>query len=178
MRARWAVGAELVAGSCLVCVVMWLFGGMLAMAAQEAVLSPGYFVKFEVQGGPTAFFTEVSSLGSESEVVEQKIVGANGQTIIKNVPGRLKWKEIVLKRGLTIDMSFWVWRAQVEAGNLQAASLKFSITFLNASLQPFARWEGVGGWLSKLVTLSHDRNAPVPMLEELTIVHSGLTRTQ
>ena len=92
------------------------------------------------------------------------------------MPGRLTWKEIVLKRGL--DMSFWVWRAQVEAGNLQAARLKFSITLLNTSLQPFARYEGVGGCPSKLVTLSHGRNAPVPMLEELTIVHSGLTRTQ
>ena len=178
MRASWTVGAELVAGSCVVGVVMWLSGGMPAMAAQEAVLSAGYFVKFEVQGGPTAFFTEVSSLGSESEVVEQKVVGPNGQTIIKNVPGRLKWKEIVLKRGLTSDMSFWVWRAQVEAGNHQGAGQRFFITLLNASLQPFARWEGVGGWPSKLVTLTNDRNASVLMLEELTIVHSGLTRTQ
>ncbi len=139
MRARWPFGAALVAGSCVVGVVMWLSGSMPAMTAQEAVLSAEYFVKFKVQGGPTAFFTEVSSLGSESEVVEKKIVGANGQTIIKSLPGRLKWKEIVLKRGLTNDMSFWVWRAQVEAGNLQAARLKCSITLLNTSLQPFAR---------------------------------------
>lgn len=85
-------------------------------------------MKLELQGGPTAFFTEVSSPGSESEVVEQKIVSTNGQSFIKNVSGRLKSTEIVLNRGFSNDMRFEVWQVQGESGNLQAASLKYSTT--------------------------------------------------
>ena len=178
MKARWAFGVELVAGSFMVIAVMWLLGGVPAAAALEASTSTGYIVKLEVQGGPTGFFTEVSGLGSESEIVEQKMAGPSGQTIMRSVPGPLRWKEIVLKRGVTSDKSLWVWRAQVEAGNVQGASLKFFITLIGPSMQPIARWEGLGGWPSKLIIPPIDRTAPVPTVEELTIVHAGLTRTQ
>ena len=44
MRTRWPFAAELVDWSSVVGVVMWLSGGMPAMAPQEAVLSAGYEV--------------------------------------------------------------------------------------------------------------------------------------
>jgi phage tail-like protein len=166
--------------------VTWLLDSMPVAAAtsirEDPVLS-GVVVKLEVQGGPTAFFSEISGLGSESEVVEQKAAGRSGQTIVQSLPGRLKWKEIVVKRSVTSDKSFSVWRAQVETGNLKGAILNFVITILSPSMQPVARWEGSGGWPSKLVVVpTIDRSAPastpVSLVEELTIVHSGLVRTQ
>jgi phage tail-like protein len=178
MRSRWAFGLEVAAGSFMVVAVMWLLGAMPAAAQREAPVSSGSVVKLEVQGGPTGFFSEVSGLGSESEVVEQKTTGPSGQMIMRNVPGLLRWKQIVLKRGMTSDRSLWVWRAQIEAGNVQGATLKFSITLLGPSLQPIARWEGSGGWPSRLIIPSIDHNAPGPVVEELTIAHSGLVRTQ
>ena len=178
MRSRWAFGLEVAAGSCLAMAVMWLLGAMPAAAAREEPLFSGVPVKLEVQGGPTGLFSEVSGLGSESEVVEQKTTGPGGQTIIRHVPGALRWKEIVLKRGATTDRSLWLWRAQIEAGNVQGATLKFSITVFGSSLQPIARWEGFGGWPSRLIVPSINLNAPGPVVEELTISHSGLVRTQ
>ena len=178
MKSRWAVGAELVAGSFMLMAVMWLPGDMPAAVAQGRV-DPivGSIVKLEVKNGPTGFFSEISGLGSESEVVEQRTTGPGGQIIVRNVPGRLK-SQIVLKRGMTTDRSLWVWRAQVEAGNLQGAILNFSITVLGTTMQPVARWEGVGGWPSKLIAQSIDHTATTPAVEELTIAHSGLVRTQ
>ena len=178
MRSRCAFGLEVAAGSFMVVAVMWLLGAMPAAAQREAPIFSGVAVKLEVQGGPTGFFSEVSGLGSESEVVEHKTTGGTGQTIIRNVPGPLRWKEIVLKRGMTSDRSLWVWRAQIEAGNVQGATLKFSITMLGPSLQPIARWEGIGGWPSRLIVLPVDSKAPGPAVEELAIAHSGLVRTQ
>lgn len=176
-RSRWAFGLEVAAGSFLVVVVMWLLGAMPAAAArEEPIISAA--VKLEVQGGPTGFFSEVLGLGSESEVVEQRTTGPGGQIIIRNVPGLLRWKPIVLKRSMTSDRSLWLWRAQIEAGNVQGATLKFVITVLGTSLQPIARWEGFGGWPSKLIIPSLDHNATGPPVEELTIAHSGLVRTQ
>jgi hypothetical protein len=53
-------------------------------------------------GAVTGYFTEVSGLGSESEIVEHKIM-AKGvkEPIVRKIPGRLKWGDIVLKRGIT-----------------------------------------------------------------------------
>ena len=178
MQSRWALDSKVAAGSFLVVGVMWLLGAVPAAAQRTDPVSAPFGVKLEVQGGPTAFFSEILGLGSESEVVEQRTTGPGGQTIIRHVPGALRWKEIVLKRSMTSDRSLWLWRAQVEAGNVQAATLKFSITVLGPSLQPVARWEGIGGWPSRLIVPSLDRNAQGPPVEELTIAHSGLVRTQ
>ena len=178
MRSCWAFGLEVAARSFLAVAVMWLLGAMPAAAQRVDPISAAFGVKLEVERGPAGFFSEVLGLGSESEVVEQKTTGPGGQTIIRHVPGALRWKEIVLKRSMTADRSLWLWRAQIEAGNVQGATLKFSITVLGSSLQPVARWEGFGGWPSKLIIPSLDRNATGPPVEELTITHSGLVRTQ
>ena len=179
MKSRWALGSEVAAGSFLIVVVMWLLGATPAAAAREEPIFSGFGVKLEVERGPTGLFFEVSGLGSESEVVEQKTTGPSGQAVIWNVPGRLKWKEIVLRRGMASDRSLWLWRAQIEAGHVQGAILKFSITVLGPSLQPVARWEGSGGWPSRLIVLPIDNRSPqAPVVEELTITHSGLVRTQ
>ena len=191
MRSRSAWYAELSAGSFMIIAVIWLLGGMPVVATaatattREDPILTGLGVKIEMQGGPTIFTNEISGLGSESEVIEQKAATPTGQTILQSLPGRIKWKEIIVRRALTSDKSFATWRAQVETGNLKGAIFNFSITLLGATLQPVARWEGVGGWPSKLNIIfpSFDRTGPagtpVPVvLEELTIVHSGLVRTQ
>ena len=127
------------------------------------------------------FFRRFSGIGSESEVIEQKTTAPTGQTTVQNLPGRLKWKELVVKRSLTSDKSFSTWRAQVETGNLKGAIFNFSIILLNTALQPVARWEGSGGWPSKLNFIFPSIApgvTPTPVVEELTIMHSGLVRTQ
>lgn len=179
MSARGKLGAKTV-GTFLLMAMVWLSNSLPA-GAQRLDPTPGFAVKVEIQGIPgTIFISELSGLGSESEVVEQKSVALGGQPVVHNVPGRLKWHDLVIKRGLTGDKSFWAWRAMVEAGNLQGAIRTFSITFLNASLtQPLARWEGVGGWPSKLIIPTPaSASSSTLMIEELTITHSGLTRTQ
>ena len=178
MMSRWKGGVKAV-GMFLLMAVVWLFSGLPA-GAQTRDTIPGFAVKVEIQGLPAIFISELTGIGSESEVVEQKIVGLSGQSVVQHVPGRLKWKDIVIKRGLTGDKSFWAWRAMVEAGNLQGALRTFSISFMNATMtQPLARWEGVGGWPSKLVIPTPaSASSATLMVEELTISHSGLTRTQ
>jgi phage tail-like protein len=134
----------------------------------------------EIQGIPGPIFVaELTGIGSESDAVAVEQKSVSGQTFIQNVPGRLKWKDIVIKRGLSADRSFWTWRAQVEKGDLQGAFRAFSISFLDSSLRQAARWEGVGGWPSRLIIATPaSASQATLMVEELTITHSGLTRTQ
>src|SRR5262245_33531103 len=66
----------------------------------------GRFV-FEVEGRTIGAFTEVSGLSVQLDVEEVTEGGQNGYT--HRLPGRLKWPNLVLKRGLTQPDALFAW---------------------------------------------------------------------
>ena len=40
---------------------------------------------------------------------------------MKKIPGRMKWNNITLKRGITANMDMWKWRKKVEQGKVNEA---------------------------------------------------------
>ena len=82
------------------------------MADKDPLVSAWFGVEF--QGQVVGAFRECTGLGSENEVVEYKASGQKGEFIINKVPGRLKWNNITLKRGITDSMDMWKWRKLVE----------------------------------------------------------------
>ncbi len=133
---------------------------------------------FEVSvGAITGYFTEVSGLGSESEVVDHKIMAKGAkEAIIRKIPGRLKWGDIVLKRGITKNMDFYNWRKDVEQGKVDSSRLDASIIMYDQSMAPTAQWDITKAWPSKISgpALSTDGNNVG--IEELTLVHEGIKR--
>jgi len=107
------------------------------------------------------YFTEIGGLGSETEIVEHKIVNDKGLDSVQKIPGRLKWGDITLKRGITSIMDMWAWRKMVEDGNIVGARANGSIIMLNESLAPVAQWDFTNGWPSKVSgpSLTSDSNA-------------------
>jgi phage tail-like protein len=152
------------------------------MAATEDALSgdPMIGAHFEVSvGAITGYFTEVSGLGSESEIVEHKIIAKGAkESIIRKIPGRLKWGDIVLKRGITKSMDMYKWRKEVEQGQVEKARLDGTIIMYDQTMTPVAEWTFAKGWPSKISgpSLSSDGNAVG--VEELTIVHEGIKRVK
>jgi phage tail-like protein len=149
----------------------------------------GLSVRLEVQGVISGFFTEVSGLGSESEIIEHKVVDEKGREVVRKIPGRLKWQDISLKRGVTSNLDVWAWRKLVEVGDLKAARKDGSITVLNATLEPVAQWNFQKAWPSKVSGRSLDPDAAsdapgrsgVPranafVVEELTLTHEFIER--
>lgn len=131
----------------------------------------------EVGSVITGYFTEASGLGSESEVVEHKIMAKGAkEAIIRKIPGRLKWGDIVLKRGITSNMDFYKWRTQVEQGKVDAARMDGSIIMYDQTMTEVARWNFVKGWPSKISGPSVKSDANEVGIEELTIVHEGIKR--
>jgi phage tail-like protein len=152
------------------------------MAATEDALSgdPMIGAHFEVSvGAVTGYFTEVSGLGSESEVVDHKIM-AKGvkEPIVRKIPGRLKWGDIVLKRGITKNMDFYKWRQQVEQGKVDTARLDGSIIMYDQNMNPVAAWDFFKGWPSKISGPALQTDGNNIGIEELTIVHEGIKRTK
>jgi len=136
----------------------------------------GFHFSLELSGKVTGYFTEISGLGSETEIVEHKIVNDKGIDSVQKIPGRLKWGDITLKRGVTAAMDFWQWRKMVEDGNIVGARANGSIIMMDQALKPIAQWDFTNGWPSKVSgpTVQSDSNAFG--VEEMTIAHEGIVR--
>ncbi|MFN0095942.1 MAG: phage tail protein [Dehalococcoidia bacterium] len=129
----------------------------------------------DLSGAAVGYFTEVSGLGSETEVIEHKIV-KDGKEFVRKIPGRLKWGDITLKRGITASMDIWDWRKQVEDGDVSSARKNGSIYMLDQEANEVARWNFEAGWPSKVSGPSIKSDSNEIGVEELVIVHEYITR--
>ncbi len=155
------------------------------MAEHVTTLDPGredplvgFHFTVEIQDKITGYFTEVSGLGSETEVVEHKIVNDSGVEAILKIPGRLKWENITLKRGITSEMDLWEWRAEVERGEVSGARKNGTISMLDQNLEVRAQWDFINGWPVKISGPQPKADSNEIGIEELTIAHEFIERVQ
>ena len=130
----------------------------------------------EIKGVINGFFTECTGLGSEHEVIKHKVIDEKGHETLMKVPGRMKWENVVLKRGITQNMDIWDWRKKVEDGNVKDARMNGSVIMFDSTLKEVARWNFENAWPVKVTgpkVKSDDNEIGV---EELTIVHEGMWR--
>jgi phage tail-like protein len=138
----------------------------------------GFNFAIDVGGTISGYFTEVGGLGSENEIVEQKVVNDKGVEVILKIPGRLKWGDITLKRGITSSMDLWDWRKQVEDGQISAARKNGSIIMYDRELKEAARWNFINAWPSKISGPAPKSDGNEIGIEELTIVHEFIERVK
>ncbi len=136
----------------------------------------GFKFGLEISGKLTGYFTSVSGIGSESEVIEHKIVSEKGETIIQKLPGRMTWTEVSLKRGVTSNIDIWNWRKLVVDGKVDDARTNCSIIAYDQTMKEIARWNFENAWPSKVVGPELDSSSTNYMLEDVTIVHEGMVR--
>jgi phage tail-like protein len=147
------------------------------MAGREDPLV-GFHFAVDIQGKVAGFFTECSGLGSEHEVIEHKVVTEKGQEVIMKIPGRLKWENITLKRGITSVMDIWDWRKEVEDGNVDKARRDGSIIMFDQTLKEVARWNFERGWPLKVTGPQPKADSNESVWEELTIAHEYIRRVK
>ncbi len=131
----------------------------------------------EVGGMVTGYFTECSGIGSEHEVIEHKVV-QDGREIVQKIPGRLKWNDVTLKRGITDNLEIWEWRALVEQGKMKEARKNCSIIMFDRNHEPAARWDFINAWPSKVSGPEVKADSNDYGIEELVIVHEGMQRVK
>ena len=137
----------------------------------------GFHFAVDIMGVVKGYFTECSGLGSEHEVIEHKVV-ENGKEMVIKVPGRLKWENIVLKRGITSSMDIWDWRKQVEDGDVDGSRKNGSIIMFNSKLDPVAQWDFKGAWPVKVTGPQPKSDSNEIGIEELTIAHEYIRRVK
>jgi phage tail-like protein len=146
------------------------------MPEKDPLISAWFGVEF--QGQVVGAFRECTGLGSEHQVVEYKASGPKGEFIIKKVPGRIKWNNIVLKRGITDAMDMWKWRKQVEDGKVTDARKNGTITMYDQSGAALAKWNFINAWPSKITGPSGNSNTNDVAIEEMELTHEGYERVQ
>lgn len=144
------------------------------MAEKDPLVSGWFGIEF--QGQVSGAFRECTGLGSENEVVESKASGPKGEFVLKKIPGRMKYNNITLKRGITDAMDMWKWRKLVEEGKITEARKNGSIVMFSSDNQEMARWNLVNAWPSKLTGPAANATNNEIGIEELEIVHEGYER--
>ncbi len=136
----------------------------------------GFHYAVEIQGMVSGYFTECSGLGSEHEVIDHKVIDSKGHETVMKIPGRMKWENIVLKRGITNNMDIWDWRKKVEDGKVKDARTNGSIVMFDREYTEVARWNFENAWPASVKGPQVKSDANEIGIEELTIVHEGLWR--
>jgi phage tail-like protein len=132
--------------------------------AQAPPPAEGCFFALEIEGFISASFAFADGLGSQT-------LPHNDETGIVKLPGRTKWGDIELKRGVDTDKSLYEWRRMVEEGDIANARKNGTVTLLGESRTPIARWTFENAWPSKLtVSGSADR----PCGWETIVLHVDL----
>ncbi|MEA4909123.1 MAG: phage tail protein [Chloroflexi bacterium] len=146
------------------------------MAEREDPLVAFKFA-LEIEGKLSGYFMNVSGIGSETEVIEQKITNPEtGETLIHKIPGRHSWTEVSLRRGVTSNLDVWEWRKAVVQGKIEDARTNCSIVALAQDNKEVARWNLEQAWPTKVTGPEMDAAGADYMVEEITIVHEGVER--
>ncbi len=120
---------------------------MVTPVSEDALLGSRFAV--DIDGVNMGYFQSVTGFSNESEVVEDKVVGANGQTVIRKNPGQLVWGPITLERGLTSSLSLWEWRQAVIDGKTSEMRRNGSIILYGHNMEEKARYNFTQAWPSK-----------------------------
>src|SRR5258708_20042619 len=89
----------------------------------------------EIDGIPKAAFSDVSGLDMEIDVIDYRTGG--DALHARKLPGLVKYNNIVLKRGITLDHSLWDWIRKVAEATVQRANM--TIILPNKHRQPALR---------------------------------------
>jgi len=116
-------------------------------------------------------FMEVTGLEVEIAAIEYRT--GSEDLSVRKIPGLKKFPNIVLKRGVIGDLTFWNWLAQAMNGQVQRAN--GSIVLLDESRQEVMRWNFRRGWPCKYSGPSLNAKGNDIAIESLEICHEGLS---
>ncbi len=148
-------------------------------AAQREAPLAGAAAVIEVVPLGSVYPVAVKGIGDENEVIEQKVVQEKGQSVIRKMPGRLKLSDIVIKIsvGPLANDFLYKWRR----GFLQGKEPRRngSISFLDATAKPIARYNFFNAWPSQYKGPSLDMQSPqLGLTEEFVLTLEGIERVQ
>jgi phage tail-like protein len=125
----------------------------------------------EIDGIASSGFSEVELPESSIEVVEYR-EGGDVDSSSRKLPGRVRYGNIVLKRGLTSNNDLWNWWNTIRGG--KADRRDGAIVLLDSERQPVRRWVFRQGWPCKLDGPTLNAKGNEVVIEELELAIEAL----
>jgi phage tail-like protein len=99
-------------------------------------------------------FAEAEISAAEIDVIEYR-EGADRVTSVRKLPGRARYGNVVLRRGVDGGLAVWEWFKETRDGNLSRRDV--TVTLLDETRNPVQTWRFRGAWPTKYE--SSDLNA-------------------
>lgn len=116
-------------------------------------------------------FSEVRGLGSETEVIEFR-VGSSPDVF--QLPGKTRFSNIVLCKGVTHSNALYRWRQAVEGGRLDRRS--GAVILLDHEMSEKTRWNFYNAWPCRYEAPTFESSADAVSVETLEICVGRLER--
>lgn len=143
------------------------------MALPDLDSSVGWSFGFEFDGVQIKDIQEISGVKMEQDVIEMKQNTADGKYVNKKLPGRPKWGEITLTRGLTGDKSLEAWLGNSMKGQMPTARKGGSIIVYDYSGVEVKRYKLTNCWAKALEIGTLKAGDTSVLTEKVTIAHEG-----
>ena len=128
--------------------------------------------RVEIDGIASAGFLEVSGLGADITVVEYRN-GNDKNLTPRKVPGDSEYSNLVLKRGMTGDLTLWQWMQEALDGKLTRKNM--SVVLLSDAGEDTLRFDFRNAWPVKWSGPNLNAESSDVAIETLEIAHEGLS---
>jgi phage tail-like protein len=137
-----------------------------------------YQFSLTIDGKEVGAFTECTGLSVQVDVEEVKEGGQNQFT--HKLPGRMKWPNLVLKRGVTDTDELFDWFRKTSGDGFAGEGDKLkrgtaSVTLLDAKKSPVRSWKFDGAFPVRWAGPTLAATSKDVAMEELEIAHHGFT---
>ncbi len=127
----------------------------------------------------TGYFKEISGASMEIEAIKYKTFNRHtGLPETQILPGRTEPGTLTLKRGMTADLSFYLWAMEIVDGGLHYARSTVSVLTWSRAYLPSTLWTLYNAWPSKFSFGTMDTSQSEFQMEELTLIYEGFDLTQ
>jgi phage tail-like protein len=133
----------------------------------------GFNFLVEIEGLLVGGFTEISGLQIETEVESYREGGVND--FVHKLPGASRYpSNLILKRGIADNDTFWNWHQDVVHGNIERKN--GTIYLLDAERQPAISWNFFGAYPVKWTGPDLRAESNTVAVETVELAHEGISR--
>jgi len=125
----------------------------------------------EIGGIEQARFTECSGLQGEVDVLSYEEGGCNNY--IHKLPGRAKFSNITLKKGVSFDDELWLWFQGVVEGVIVRKNI--SVLLMDSDGSTVKRWNLFNAYPVKYVSPPMATSKNEVIIETIELAHEGMT---
>lgn len=127
----------------------------------------------EIEGVTQGAFSQCDGLQARIDVIEA-CDGNDRDVSVRKLPGRVRYDNIVLRRGYTASEELWTWFKRAADGNVERKS--GSVIVLDDDRTEVLRYNFFEAWPCRWKNLQLDANQSGTLVEELEIAVEKIER--